>query len=238
MTSYPQPSKPAGPSKTWTWIGVGLLVLAVVLTGFFVWKVVETVPRTPQSIGVGMFHLDQEGLTIYSPHPIMPPACLASDSTGANVPLKRPSGSETITINSKTWYVVSRSVEPVPAGDYLVTCFGSDRNVTYAVGQRSSVLSFVGAIFGAIASFVILGIAGVLILVISGLKRRRANHPPSNTFPGGGSPYPQGGNPYPQGGNPYPQGGNPYPQGGNPYPGSNTFPAQRPGQQGQHPTDS
>jgi hypothetical protein len=59
------------------------------------------------------------------------------------------------------------------------------------------VLGFVGAIFGAIGSFVILGIAGALVLVISGLKRRRANRPPSNTFPG-----------------------------------------QRPGQQGQHPTDS
>jgi hypothetical protein len=220
MTSYPQPGplKPAGPSQTWTWVGVGLLVLAVVLTGFFVWKVVETVPRTPQSIEGGAVHIDQEGLTIYSSQPVLPPACKAfASTTGADVPLKRPSGSETITINSKTWYVVWRSAEPVPAGDYVATCSGQDTNATYAIGPRSSVLGFVGAIFGAIGSFVILGIAGVLVLVISGLKRRRANRPPSNTFPGGGTPYPQGGNPYPS---------------------SNTFPGQRPGQQGQHPTDS
>jgi hypothetical protein len=187
MTSYPQPGalKPAGPSQTWTWVGVGVLVLAVVLTGFFVWKVVETVPRTPQSIEAGAVHLDQDGLTIYSSLPVLPPACKAHVSTGADVPLKRPSGSETITINSKTWYVVWRSAEPVPAGDYVASCFGPDTNATYAIGPRSSVLGFVGAIFGAIGSFVILGIAGVLILVISGLKRRRGNHPPGNTFPGG-----------------------------------------------------
>jgi hypothetical protein len=225
----------------WTWVGVGLLVLAVVLTGFFIWKVVETLPRTPQPIGAGSVHLDQEGLTIYSSQPVLPPACEATDSTGADVPLKRPSGSETITINSKNWYVVSRSAEPVPAGDYSVSCTDRETNATYAVGPRSSVLGFVGAIFGAIGSFVILGIAGVLVLVISGLKRHRANRPPSNTFPGGGTPYPQGGTPYAQGGTPYPQGGNPYPgnTGGN-YPGStgNTFPGQQPGQQGQRPTDS
>jgi hypothetical protein len=219
---------------------VGLLVLAVVLTGFFVWKVVETLPRTPQPIGAGSVHLDQEGLTIYSSQPVLPPACEAKDSTGADVPLTRPSGSETITINSKTWYVVTRSAEPVPAGDYSVNCTDRETNATYAVGPRSSVLGFVGAIFGAIGSFVILGIAGVLVLVISGLKRRRANRPPGNTFPGGGTPYPQGGTLYPQGGTLYPQGGTPYPQGGNPYPGNtgNTFPGQQPGQQGQRPADS
>jgi hypothetical protein len=235
MTSYPQPGplKPAGPSQTWTWVGVGILVLAVVLTGFFVWKVVETLPRTPQPAGAGPVHLDQDGLTIYSSQPVLPPACEAKDSTGADVQLKRPSGSETITINSKTWYVVSRSAEPVPAGDYSVSCTDSETKATYAIGPRSSVLGFVGAIFGAIGSFVILGIAGVLILVISVLKRRRANHPPGNTFPGGGTPYPQGGNPYPGStGSNYPGStGTNYP------PPGNTFPGQRPGQQGQHPTD-
>jgi hypothetical protein len=228
MTSYPQAGqlKPAGPSRTWTWVGVGLLVLAVVLTGFFVWKVVETLPRTPHPVGAGPVHLDQDGLTIYSSQPVLPPSCEAKASTGADVPLQRPSGSETITINSKTWYVVSRSAEPVPAGDYSVSCTDRETNATYAVGPRSSVLGFVGAIFGAIGSFVILGIAGVLVLVISGLKRRRANRPPGNTFPGGGTPYPQGGATYPRGGNPYP---------GNT---GNTFPGQQPGQPGQRPTDS
>jgi hypothetical protein len=227
MTSYaqPGPSKSARPSQTWTWIGVGLLVLAVVLTGFFVWKVVETLPRTPLPVGAGPVHLDQDGLTFYSSQPVLPPACEATDSTGADVPLKRPSGSETITINSKTWYVVSRSAEPVPAGDYSVSCTDRETNATYAVGPRSSVLAFVGAIFGAIGSFVILGIAGVLVLVISGLKRRRANRPPSNTFPGGGTPYPQGTNYGGSTGTNYPQ-------------PSSTFPGQQPGQQWQRPTDS
>jgi hypothetical protein len=233
MTGYPQPgpSKSAGPSRTWTWVGVGLLVLAVVLTGFFVWKVVETLPRTPQPVEAGSVHLDQEGLTIYSSQPVLPPACVAKDSTGADVPLKRPSASETITINSKTWYVITRSAEPVPAGNYSVSCTDGETNATYAVGPRSSVVSFVGAIFGAIGSFVILGIAGVLVLVISGLKRRRANRPPGNTFPGGGNPYP---------GSTFPGGGNPYPgsTGTNSPPPGNTFPGQQPGQQGQRPTDS
>jgi hypothetical protein len=197
MTSYPQQRqlKPGSPSRTWTWVGVGLLVLAVVLSGFFVWKVVETLPRTPQPVGAGSVHLDQEGLTIYSSQPVLPPACQANDSTGADVPMERPGASETITINSKTWYVVLRSAEPVPAGDYTVSCTDRETNATYAVGPRSSVLGFVGAIFSAIGSFVILGSAGVLILVISAVKRRRANRPLGNTFPGGGAPYPQGASP-------------------------------------------
>jgi hypothetical protein len=195
--------------------------------------VVETLPRTPLPVGAGPVHLDQDGLTVYSSQPVLPPACEAKDSTGADVPLKRPSGSETITINSKTWYVVSRSAEPVPAGDYSVSCADRETNATYAVGPRSSVLGFVAAIFGAIGSLVILGIAGVLVLVISGLKRRRANHrPPSNTFPGGGTPYPQGTNYAGSTGTNYPQPGTNYPQPGN------TFPGLQPGQQGQGPTDS
>lgn len=261
MTSYPQSGVPAspgpsqgapggpapGPSRAWTVVAVGLLAMGLVLTGFFLWKAIDNRPGTPKPITAGPVRLDREGLTVYASQPMLQASCQATDSNGTAIPLSRPLGSETITINSKSWYVVLRSVEPVPSGQYSVSC-ASASAATFGVGPRSSVLGFVGAIFGAIGSFLFFGLAGVLILVIAGVKRRRAKATAA-TF-AAPTPYRHPGNPLaghhyessgnaPSGnrpGNQYP--GNPYgssQDSGIPYPGNQA--AGDPHPQGQRPRD-
>jgi hypothetical protein len=238
-SSYPRPGQPSvkGPSRAWTVAAVALLAVGLVLTGFFAWKAFVNRPASPQPVEAGPVRLDREGLTIYSSQPVLRPPCEVKDSTGADIPLEAPSGSETITVNSGTWYVVLRSAEPVPAGEYSVSCSDDETNATYAAGPRFSVLGFAFALLGAIGSFVVFGLLGTVILVVVGVKRRRTNRPSDNsfpgsdsrwprgnTFPGGSAPYPPGGTPYPQGGTPYPQGSTPYPPSGTPYPQGGAYP--------------
>ena len=187
MTSYPgQPA--TAPRRILTWLAVASFVVALLLTGYFVWRIVETAPRTPHPIGSGPVALDKEGLTIYASIPVLAARCEAKDSNGADVPLKRPAGSETIGINSETWYVVARSVDKVPPGSYAVDCPDDESSAVYAVGPRSSVVGFVVAIFGAIGSLLVFGMIGVILLIVSAIKNRRATRPPT-TFPPPGQQY-------------------------------------------------
>lgn len=226
MTSYPGQQPPA-PKKTLTWLAIACFVIGTVLGGFFVWQIVKNVPSSPQPIGNGAVHLEKEGLTVYASQPVLSPPCEAKDASGADVPLKPPSGSESITINDETWYAVSRSARLVPPGDYVVSCTDDETNATYAVGPNMSVAGMVGSIFGAVLSFLVFFILGAVLLGVGAVKRRRANRP-GNTFPtnpGGGPGYPPPGNTFP--GTPnhpttpgYPQQG--YPQQGPGTPPSNT----------------
>jgi hypothetical protein len=224
MTSHPGQPAPQR-SRTLTWIAIACFVVGLAVSGFFVSRIVKNVPETPTSVESGPVQLEKEGLTVYASQPVLTPPCEAKDASGADIPLERPSASETITLNSRTYYVVARSVNPVPPQSVSVSCTDGDTNATYFAGPRMSVVSFVLSILGAVFAFLIFVIAGVILLVVDTTKRRRANRP-ANTFPGSGNPP---GNTYP--GNQPPQyPGNQPPQ----YPG-NTFPGnqppQHPGQQ-------
>jgi hypothetical protein len=215
MSTYPgqAPRK----KKTLTWLAIACFLVGLGLTGFFTYRIVATAPRSPEPIGAGVVQLDKEGLTIYVPVPVPTPPCTAKDSGGADVPLEEPTGSEQITVNSETWYVVARSVDPVPAGEYSISCTDDETAATYAAGPRMSVVAFVVSIFGAIGSFLIFFGLGVVLLTVGAVKNRRRNRP-GDTFLGSGPGGPGG----PGGG---PGQGAP---GNYPPPGS-TFPAQPPG---------
>ena len=234
MTTYPgQPSVPA-PRRTLTWLAIASFVIGLVLAGFFVWRIVETAPRSPEQIGTsGTVQLDKDGLTIYSSEPVLRPPCEVKDSSGADVPLESPTGSETITINDNTWYVIARSVETVPPGEYVVSCADEDTGTSYGVGPRMSILGFVGAIFGLIGSLLVFIGLGVVLLIVGAVKRRKANRP-GNTFPGGPGGYPYPGQQPPG----YQQPG--YPQHGYQQPGYPQQGYQQPGypQQGYQPPGS
>ncbi|WP_329484644.1 hypothetical protein OG555_21115 [Kribbella sp. NBC_01484] len=180
MSTYP--GQPPAAKKTLIWIAIACFVIGVVLTGFFVWRIVVTAPRSPQPIESGVIHLKKDGLTIYASVPVPTPPCKAQDSSGADVPLKPPTGSETITINGDSWYVVARSVDPVPAGDYSISCTDDQTSATYAAGPGMSVGKFVLSIFGAIGSFLVFFILGGVLLTIGLVKNRRRNRP-GGTFP-------------------------------------------------------
>ncbi|MDX2974110.1 hypothetical protein [Kribbella solani] len=184
MSTYP--GQPAAPKKTLTWIAIACFALAVIVTGFFAWRIVVTAPRSPQPIAGGTVHLKKEGLTVYASVPALRPPCEAKDAAGNDVPLKGPSGSETITINGDSWYVVARSVRPAPAGDYTISCKDTESSATYAAGPRSSVVAFVVSILATILSFLIFVGLGVVFLVISLIRnhrRNRAGNGPGSTFP-------------------------------------------------------
>jgi hypothetical protein len=117
-------------------IAIACFVVGAVLVGFFVWRIVVTAPQTPQPIESGRVELKEEGLTIYSSVPVLTPPCKAQDADGNDVPLKRETGSETITINGNSWYVVARSEQTVPAGVYSISCTDDETSATYAAGPN------------------------------------------------------------------------------------------------------
>jgi hypothetical protein len=223
--------QPAAPKKSiLPTIGIACFVVGAIVTAFFVWRIFLTAPRSPQPIENGRVHLTKEGLTVYSSIPVLGPPCTAQDANGHDVPLKKPSGSETITINGNSWYVVARSAKAVPAGDYSVSCADDETSATYAAGPKSSVLAFVVAILGTVFSLLIFIGLGVTFLAI-GLVRRNRNRRPGNTFPGQpGAPgnYPQQPGAYPN------QPGN-YPGQPAPPPSGHTFPAPPPYNPGPNP---
>jgi hypothetical protein len=111
------------------------------------------------------------------------PPCEVQDANGNDVPIEPPNGSETITINGESWYVVARSAQTVPAGDYSISCTDDETSATYAAGPKSSVVGFVLSILATIFSFLIFLGLGITLLTVGVVKNNRRNRPP-NTFPG------------------------------------------------------
>ncbi|WP_157630761.1 hypothetical protein [Kribbella catacumbae] len=181
-------------------VAIASLAVGAVLAAVFVVLLIRNLPSTPQPVGGGSVHLSKEGLQVWASVPGAEPACDVKTSDGSVVALKITGGSESITINDdKTWYLVARSVDKVPAGDYVVTCPATEAGPTYAVGPRVSIVAFVLSILGLVFSVLIsVGLGTVLIVVDASRKRK---NPPGYTFPGspppGGPQYPQSGNTFP-----------------------------------------
>ncbi|WP_427884974.1 hypothetical protein ACQHIV_22605 [Kribbella sp. GL6] len=211
-----QPGMAAAPKKSiLPTLAILCFVIGAALTAFFVYRIVVTAPHSPQPIEGGTVHLKKEGLTIYSSVPVLAPPCTVKDANGNDVPTKRPGGSETITINGNTWYVVARSTSTVPAGDYSISCTDSETSATYAAGPKSSIAAFVLSIFGTVFSLLIFIGLGATFLAI-GLVRKSRSRRSTNTFPT--QPGAPGNYPPPN-----------YPQ------QSHTFPAPPPYNPGQNP---
>ena len=191
------------PPKTLTWIAIACFVFGLGLTGLFVNRIVRTAPSSPQPVEQGTIHLTKVGLTVYASVPVLRPPCEVRDPNGAVLTLQEPSASETITINSETWYVVARTVDHVPPGDYTVSCTDDVTSAVYAAGPRSTLVDFAVSILAAIGSVLFFSVLGASLLTVNIVRRRRANRPPTNTFPvnpgGPGAPgnYPQQGNTFP-----------------------------------------
>ncbi|MFK4087606.1 hypothetical protein ACI2LF_26085 [Kribbella sp. NPDC020789] len=200
-------ARTAEPKRTLIWIAIGCFVVGLALTAFFVVRIVTLAPVSPQPVGADAtaVRLEEKGMTIYASIPILEVPCRVKDSQAGDVPIVQPRGTEQITVDGDSWYVVARSQDPVPAGDYTVTCIDKQTSASYAVGPRSTVAGFILSIFGAIGSFLVFGALGGVLLVI-GIVRRRPKPvgrvpgylpppgspaPPNHTFP----PYAPGPNP-------------------------------------------
>ncbi|HZX04571.1 hypothetical protein [Kribbella sp.] len=222
-----QPGMAAAPKKSiLPVLAISCFVVGAVLTAFFVWRIVVTAPSSPQPIEGGTVHLKKDGLTIYASVPVLTPPCTVKDASGNDVPTKKPGGSETITINGDTWYVVAKSTATVPAGDYSISCTDSETSATYAAGPKSSLGAFVLSIFATVFSLLIFIGLGVTFLAI-GLVRKNRSRRGANTFPaqpGAPGNYPPSN---------YPPGN--YPQQPMPPQQANTFPPPPPYNPGQNP---
>jgi hypothetical protein len=234
MSTYPGGDAAPKSKRTLIWLAIACFVVGLGLTGFFVFRIVATAPTTPQPIETGAVHLKDEGLTIYSSVPVPRPPCEAKDSSGGDVPLEVPKGSEQISINSETWYVVARSVDAVPPGDYSISCRDEETAASYFAGPRMSVVDFVLAIFGAIGSLLLFGILGGVLLTVGIVKNRR-RHRPADTFPGAPGNYSPPGHtfPTPPPNNNFP----PYNPGPNPERPSADLPPYNPGSNPDRPQD-
>jgi hypothetical protein len=181
MTVYP--GQAAGPSpKTLLWLAIACFVGGLALTGLFVNRVVHTLPQEPQWADSGPIHLDSVGLTVYSSIPVLRAPCDVRDENGAVLELIPPEQAETLTVDSDTWYVVARSRDRVPPGDYIATCTDKETSAVYALGSRSTPTGFAYAVLAAITSFVVGTVLAVIFLILYFLRRR--SRPPTAPPPG------------------------------------------------------
>lgn len=190
VTVYP--GQPAGPQrKTLLWLAIACFVAGLALTGLFVNRVVHTLPQEPQWADSGTVHLDQVGLTVYSSIPVLRAPCDVRDDNGAVLELVPPAQAETLTVDNDVWYVVARSRDRVPPGDYIATCTDKETSAVYALGARSTPTGFAYAVLAAIASFLVGTVLAIVFLILFFVRRRTAapTAPPSGpqppaTFPG------------------------------------------------------
>ncbi|NEA36600.1 hypothetical protein [Streptomyces sp. SID13031] len=210
-------------------VGIASFVVGAALAVFFVVMIVRSAPSMPKPIGDGVVHVSKKGLTLWASQPGVKATCEVKTAGGVDVPLEVESGSESLEINGTAWYLVARSTEVVPAGDYVVNCIDDGSDTTYAVARRSSIGIFVLSILGLVFSVLIFVILGTTLLA-AGSRRSKRN--PNITFRDGPPNYPPPGGP--QYGPPGPQ-GNTFPG----YPPPNTYnPGPNPDRPQDRPQDS
>jgi hypothetical protein len=154
-----------------TWIGVGCLVLAFVISGFFVVQLMRNLPGEPAPIGDGPVQLDGPGLTIFASERDAGQSCTAKDASGTAIALKEPSRSEQFDSAGGLYYVVAHSVEEIPAQTVEVVC--TDRSATYFVGRRHTAGTFLVPALSAVGSFFGLAAIGAVLIVVDQTRRRR-----------------------------------------------------------------
>jgi hypothetical protein len=174
------------PRRIWYLVAAGLAALTLIAVAILVWRAAAAVPATPVVLepGSSQVRVEREGLTVYSSELQANVRCRASTADGADVPLRDPSGTEELSAgDGRTWYVALRSVKPVPAGVYTVSCEPLPAGVELAAGPRASALTFIALVLGAVLTgFLGLLTAGVVALVV--LLRRRGHRRRLRSEPG------------------------------------------------------
>jgi hypothetical protein len=188
MTVYPgQPIRQLR-SKTLLWAAIACFVAGLALTGLFANRAVHTQPQEPQWADSDMVHLDTVGLTVYSSIPVLRAPCDVRDGNGAVLELVPPAQAETLTVDNDVWYVVARSRDPVPPGDYIATCNDKETSAIYALGPRTTQTGFAYAVLAAITSFLVGTVLAIVFLILYFLRRRSPRRP--IVPPPGPQPFP------------------------------------------------
>ncbi|ADB30652.1 hypothetical protein Kfla_1554 [Kribbella flavida DSM 17836] len=161
------------PRRTRTWLAVACFTVGLVLAGFFAVRIADAAPRPPAEVGAGAIQLERDGLTLYGSQRMVDPPCHAVDADGVPIPLESPRGAESITADDRVWYVVARSVAPVPPQAVTVDCSADNSGTAYAVGPQSTVVAFVLAIVGVVGSVLASAAVGTTVLTLKPVGRRR-----------------------------------------------------------------
>ncbi|QSR27338.1 hypothetical protein CFH99_17085 [Nocardioides aromaticivorans] len=171
MTSYPPPLRKA--SRTGIWIGVGLMVAAVavaVVAGVLVWRLlageVEVIDADGTPHEVTLPADETYGTWV---EPARPATCRVVDAEGGEVTLERPDG--TYEVNQ---WDADRSFE-TGSGTLTVTCTpGADAAGTEVrLGPLPSIPGLVGLVFGGVCLGMLLGTAGLVVIVVTVVRRSR-----------------------------------------------------------------
>jgi hypothetical protein len=171
-------------SKMLVWAAIGCFVAGLALAGLFVNRVVHTLPQAPQWADSDTVHLDAVGLTLYSSIPVLRAPCDVRDENGAVLELVPPEQAETLTVDGDTWYVVARSRDRLPPGDYIATCTDKETSALYALGPRTTPTGFAYAVLAAIASAMVGTVLGAIFLILYLVRRRSPpTAPPSGPQP-------------------------------------------------------
>lgn len=167
--SHPAAPRPVG--RSGIWIGLALMlaaVLVLVAAGVIFWR----------SLSGDAEVVDADG----APHEVTLPAgetygvfltetrpatCTVSDADGREVDLGPVSGSYEV----NQWYA-DRELE-TGDGDLTVTCTSAAPDAEVRLGPLPSIGGLVGAIFGGLCLAGLLGVGGLVLLVVTVVRRSR-----------------------------------------------------------------
>lgn len=169
MTSYPPPPRKA--SRAGIWIGVGLMAAAVVVAvvaAVLVWRLlageVEVIDADGTPHEVTLPADETYGTWV---EPARPATCTIADADGGEVELGPVDG--TYEVNQ---WDADRSFD-TGSGALTVTCTATTDGVEVRLGPLPSIPGLVGLVFGGVCLGMLLGTAGLVVLIVTVVRRSR-----------------------------------------------------------------
>lgn len=169
MTSYPPP--PRKPSRTGIWIGVGLMAAAVavaVVAAVLVWRLlageVEVIDADGRPHEVTLPAGETYGTWV---EPARPATCAIADADGREVELGPVDG--TYEVNQ---WDADRSFD-TGSGAVTVTCTATTDDAEVRLGPLPSIPGLIGLVFGGACLGMLLGTAGLVVLIVTVVRRSR-----------------------------------------------------------------
>ena len=172
MTSYPPPLGKA--SRTGIWIGIGLMAAAVVVAvvaGVLVWRLlageVEVIAADGTPHEVTLPADETYGTWV---EPSRPATCRVVDAERGEVTLERPAG--TYEVNQ---WDADRSFE-TGSGTLTVTCspgVPDAAGTEVRLGPLPSIPGLLGVVFGGVCLGMLLGTAGLVVIIVTVVRRSR-----------------------------------------------------------------
>lgn len=169
MTSYPPPLRKA--SRSGIWIGVGLMTAAVVVAvvaAVLVWRLlageVEVVEADGRPHEVSLPAGETYGTWV---EPTRPATCEIADADGGEVELGPVDGSYEV-----NQWEADRSFE-TGSGALTLTCSGATADTQVRVGPLPSIPALVGLILGGVCLGMVLGTAGLVVIIVTVVRRSR-----------------------------------------------------------------